>query len=218
MRINHHLSPATLSSYSAGRLAAALAIVAESHIAWCGECRRIASTAKAGAAGSAAVVSGAALVDGSARPTQTITRSKQKRQPRHAAEAPGPAVPYPVLRLLGGRGLDELGWRRLLPGLAHFELPLQSGRPGRLRLFRLDPGKAVPEHSHRGAEFTMVLRGSYTDELGRFAIGDVAEIDRRLAHRPVADKAEPCVCLVAEEAPPRLRSLLGRLFQPFIDL
>jgi putative transcriptional regulator len=83
---------------------------------------------------------------------------------------------------------------------------------------RLDPGRALPEHVHTGSELTMGLRGSYSDEFGRFSIGDVAEMERTRSHRPVAERDEPCVCLVAEEAPAMLRSVFARLLRPLIGL
>ena len=33
---------------------------------------------------------------------------------------------------------------------------------------------------------TLVLRGSYSDELGSYGVGDVADLDEDVAHRPVA--------------------------------
>lgn len=220
MRINHHLSPATLTSYAANRLPGALSMVAESHVAWCGECRRLLMNAKTGGISAEAETSQAAVPENAAKPTQTLTRSRHKRYSLSAAaaETPGPGVPPPLLRLLDGCDLDHIGWRRVLPGLALHDVAVSGRRPGRLRLVRLDPGKALPAHAHRGAEITMVLRGSYSDEFGRFTIGDIAEMGHRKSHRPLADKHEPCVCLLAEEAPARLRSLFARLIQPFVGL
>ena len=220
MRINHHLSPATLTSFAANRLPAALSVVAESHIAWCGECRRLLMNAKSGSVAADVETSQAAVPENAAKRTQTLTQSRQKRQflSAAAAEKPGPGLPSPLLRLLGACELGNLGWRRVLPGLSIHELAPSGQRRGRLRLVRLDPGKALPEHAHTGSELTMVLRGSYSDEFGRFSIGDVAEMERRRSHRPVAEKHEPCVCLVAEEAPAMLRSVFARLLRPLIGL
>jgi putative transcriptional regulator len=189
-------------------------------MAWCAECRRIAAEARAGTAAAPGTVSQAAMPESSAKRTQTMIRSREKRQAQSTgvAEEPGPAVPRPLLGYLGNGDLDKVPWRRAFPGVALCDLPVSRQGPGRLRLVRLDPGRALPEHSHSGAELTMVLRGSFTDELGRFSIGDVAEMDRHLAHRPTAETFEACICVVAEEAPARLHSLFARLVQPLIGL
>ena len=48
-------------------------------------------------------------------------------------------------------------------------------------------GYGLPAHGHNGAELTLVLRGAYQDEVGRFGIGDAADLDESVEHRPVAD-------------------------------
>jgi len=59
-----------------------------------------------------------------------------------------------------------------------------------------------------------VLRGSFTDEIGRFAAGDIADLDDQIEHQPLVDSAEDCICLVATDAPLKFTTLLGRLMQP----
>lgn len=76
----------------------------------------------------------------------------------------------------------------------------------------------MPSHGHTGSELTMVLRGSYTDELGRFCAGDVADLDPDVQHQPVADTDEHCICLIATDAPLRFNGLVPRLLQPFFQI
>jgi putative transcriptional regulator len=73
-------------------------------------------------------------------------------------------------------------------------------------------GKGLPVHGHSGPELTLVVRGSYRDQLGRYAIGDVADLDDDAMHRPVAESG-CCICLVGAAGPARYRSLFGRLWQ-----
>jgi putative transcriptional regulator len=74
------------------------------------------------------------------------------------------------------------------------------------------PSRALPEHGHGSGELTLVLRGAYSDGLGRFTIGDIADLDGAAVHRPVADDTG-CICLVATATPPRYRSWFTRLWQ-----
>jgi putative transcriptional regulator len=104
-----------------------------------------------------------------------------------------------------------VAWRKVLPGVAVRELKL-PGTTGQLRLVRMAPGRALPEHGHGSGELTLVLRGAYSDGLGRFTIGDIADLDGAAVHRPVADDTG-CICLVATATPPRYRSWFTRLWQ-----
>ena len=63
-----------------------------------------------------------------------------------------------------------------------------------------------------------MLRGAYQDEVGRFRIGDAADLDESIEHRPVADAAAGCICALACERPARFQGLLPRLLQPLFGL
>ena len=73
----------------------------------------------------------------------------------------------------------------------------------------------MPEHGHGGAELTLVLRGAFHDETGRYARGDVADLDETVEHQPVVtDAGGDCICLIASEKPERFHGLVARLLQP----
>ena len=72
---------------------------------------------------------------------------------------------------------------------------------------RIGPGRAVPQHGHGGEELTLILRGSYSDRFGRFAIGDIAALHENLVHRPIVDKQDNCIA----SSPPRRRPASPRL-------
>ena len=80
---------------------------------------------------------------------------------------------------------------------------------------RLSPGVPLPEHSHGGTELTVVLTGSYSDALGRFGRGDMAELDQSVTHRPVVDTGAECIALIVTDAPLKLT---GPLYQRFTDI
>ncbi len=64
----------------------------------------------------------------------------------------------------------------------------------------------------------MILSGAYNDSIGRFARGDVADLDETVEHRPVVEQDEPCVCVVATEAPTRFKSRIARILQPMVGI
>jgi putative transcriptional regulator len=207
------MTRSTLHDYAAGVLCEALSVVAAAHLAWCRECRK----AVAAAARAPDVPPSA---DDTAFPTAAANGESalkaMDRQPR-TAERPDSefsdfGLPMPLALRLDGRGLEDVAWRKIFPGVAMREIALAPGAAGQLRLVRIAPGKALPEHGHGSAELSLVLRGAYRDGLGRFTIGDVADLDGAAVHRPVAEEAG-CICLVAAETPVRYRSRLGRLWQ-----
>ena len=85
-------------------------------------------------------------------------------------------------------------------------------------LLKVDAGRAVPQHTHEGNEMVMVLAGSYQDENGTFAKGDVEIADGAVDHQPNAGSQEDCVCLVVTDAPLRFTGSAGWLLNMFVKM
>ena len=66
-----------------------------------------------------------------------------------------------------------------------------------------------------GREFTVVLKGAYTDDLGHFAIGDFAEADDAISHAQTVTADGECLCLISSDGPMKLEALSARLVQSF---
>jgi putative transcriptional regulator len=124
---------------------------------------------------------------------------------------------HPLARYLKD-GIDAIEWRQVALGLSQFVIPAEGYRPGVLRLLKISPGVKIPKHTHGDEELTLILRGSYTDEVGDFHRGDLADLDEDVLHAPTATGEEPCICLIATSAPLRFKSIVGRIVQPFIGL
>lgn len=214
MRTQHHIRKSTLLAFAAGRLSEALSTVAAAHLAWCGECRKLAEAAASARDAPPEAGPIALPVD------KALGQTALQAMDRLAAAPAGPAseigdfgLPMPLALRLDGRNLADLAWRKVLPGVAVCDLDLRCGAAGHLRLVRMAPGKALPRHGHGGCELSLVLRGAYRDEHGRYAIGDVSDLDSTAVHRPVAEDQGPCICLLAADGPARFRSWSGRLWQ-----
>ena len=99
-----------------------------------------------------------------------------------------------------------------------FDVKLPTQAKGQLKLLRIGAGRAMPEHGHGGEEITLVLKGAYRDHMGRFARGDVADLDEDIEHKPVVEQDGDCICLVATERR-RASSLWPRgIMQPFVGI
>ncbi len=80
-------------------------------------------------------------------------------------------------------------------------------------LLRVAANRRVLSHSHGGAEFTQILHGSFQDETGQYAAGDLAEEDEHTNHQPHAGP-QGCLCLASLEGGLRL-PWLNRLTRRF---
>jgi putative transcriptional regulator len=213
----HHPSDATLLAYAAGSLGEALSLVVASHLSFCKECRDAVAGGEMIGGGMLDAIAPDALA-GAARDRVLALLGTAAEPPPPPAPAADPTVPVPLGRWLG-RDLASVPWRRLGPGLHQFDL-LAGRHPhgANARLLRIAPGHSLPRHGHVGTELTLVLTGSYTDELGHFARGDVAETDDDITHQPVSDRGADCICVIATEGTLRFESLLARLFQRFAGI
>jgi putative transcriptional regulator len=202
MTITHHLDDATLMSFAAGALPAALAAVAAAHADMCPRCRReMLTMERLGEAVMASLIP--APLDS---PEPATPAPGSDAGPGGDRNSSGP------LGRLVGTDLGGVAWRWLGPGVWEHRLALKGA--GKLRLLKVAPGHAIPEHGHRGAELTLVLRGSFSDRTGRYLRGDVADLDETVEHRPaVARTGGECICLIGSEASERFRGLLTRQWQ-----
>ena len=209
MTIHHHIPEDMLADYAAGHLAGPFAVVVAAHLSICDDCR---ATVEAEAMLGGAVLdasAGAALSEGALdRALAALDGPPPPPDPR-----PSGIFPAAVMQALKGQ---PPRWRSLGGGIR--QQILSDGDQGSLRLLYIPPGRAVPEHSHRGLELTLVLQGSFADSEGRFARGDVECAADDLAHQPVAGTGLPCICLAATDAPLRFRAMIPRLLQPLFRI
>ena len=226
MKPHHHPDASTLMSYAAGSLPDSLSIVVACHISQCEQCQQaVAEAEQLGRFlmeqnGTTNMADGAReriidLLDNDisieAQPVQPLQSTNTSQ---HSDSEVNADVPYPLRHMLGNQ-LKNLRWKTMAPGLKQFTLPATDGT---LRLLRIAPGTSMPIHSHTGSELTLVLKGSYSDELGRFCAGDVADLDPDIEHQPATDTGEDCICLIATDAPLKFSGLVPRLLQPFFQL
>ena len=218
--MSHHPDDATLMSFGAGTLVEPLALVIATHCAICPTCatqvkimERIGSALMAGLEPQALskIVPYTAL-----RSVEADVVTPTARAIKHDSAATGD-VPQPLRGLIGER-LDDIEWRRLGLGVWHAPvLPHKTPR-GDVRLLRVAAGCSMPEHGHGGSELTLILRGAYQDEIGRFVVGDVADLADDVEHRPVADATMGCICLIASDKHVVFKSFLARLIQPLTGI
>lgn len=215
MKPNHHLDDATLISYSAGALPAALAVVASSHLERCKECRErvldadqiggvLVQQQRVGAPTSDARTAMLALLDDEPQIEHAMLATvAEERNPDRL-----PSALHPWF----GPSMRALRWRRVAPGVQRILASDIHG--GDLMLLRIAPGSKLPLHSHGGNELTMILDGAYDDMLGHFGPGDVADLDGEILHQPVTSSGVPCICVAATDASLVFSGWPARTLQP----
>jgi putative transcriptional regulator len=214
--ISHHPDDATLLAYAAGTLGEAHSVVIASHVALCPACRNMVRAAEA-VGGQLFEAQDADAVSDACRAATLASLDGAPRVARATRAAPGD-LPLPLCNLMENVPLAAIRWKTRAPGIAKFDVPLSPGSRTHLQLLRIAPGKRLPDHGHGGGELTLVIKGSYSDHTGRYGPGDIADLDEDTEHAPRVDSAEDCICVIATEAPTRFKSIVARLFQPFVGI
>lgn len=212
--INHHLTEELIMAYSAGLLPEAVDLIVATHISLCDECRAALEAQDAVGGAVLEKTEGAEVSEACLDGALSLIR-------KGTADAPAPVrprdpvLPAPLRDYVGG-SLDDVKWRAVGMGVKQAVLPTKGD--AKARLLHIPAGTAMPDHSHRGMELTIVLKGAFTDDDGRFARGDIEIAHDDHHHTPVADISEDCICLAVTEAPLRFKGLLPRLAQPFLGI
>jgi putative transcriptional regulator len=102
-------------------------------------------------------------------------------------------------------------WRSAGIGIARHDVKF-SQSDMRATIYRIQPSRAVPSHSHTGSEITLVLAGGFSDESGTFGPGDIAVQEAGEVHKPVADADGECIVFAVNEGDIRLAGPFGRVF------
>lgn len=217
--MNHHPPLELLIDHVVGKLPAPFSVAIETHLDLCPASRKTVKELEA--------VSGAMLDElapAVASPTllssifEIIDHGKPEAEAREKATSTvkQPAfIPQALSRYLN-KTFDDLPWRRIA-GLFDEAIIPAFAPPYRLSILRAKPGEFVPLHSHHGRECLVVLNGGFQADGVSFEPGDFAFCEAGATHEPTVDSKDPCICLLALDAPLEFlrgdREVLDRRFQ-----
>lgn len=215
--LNHHPSREMLVEFSAGTLDTATSICVSAHLHFCKCCRD--EVARLDEVGSQlmAISSPGTIDDGLFdkvmakidQPLSTPEPAPMLKQgisgfPAHVNKLINNATKTPVWKKLS-KSMEEA---KLFTGQSKFEVAL----------YKICAGGVTPKHDHRGLEYTVVLKGSFSDEKSVYTEGDFIVREPGDVHQPMGAKNGECICLSAQEAPIRLTSFLGYLLNPWLRI
>lgn len=212
--VTRHPDTDYLVDYATGSLSIAPSITVTTHLQFCDECRaRVDAFAEIGGElldSTPAVPLSDDLLDkvlDCLSSTTQASASDTVVKDRVTADLPG----Y-VQKLLPA---GDLKWRFLSPSVKVAAIGVGETRY-ELALHRLKAGGNAPTHDHQGAEITVVLVGSFSDELGVYHQGDFIVRKPGDIHRPQATRHHECICLSVLEAPIKLTGI-RQLLNPFLS-
>lgn len=218
MSPRHHPNEEWLVNYAAGSLDEAHSILVASHLACCDVCRDKVRTAEE--VGGALLEAEAPVGMEPGSLDEILAKLDVESAGRDIrSEAPAARDGLPgVLAEFIGCSLDCLRWKSLGGGIKAVRLDARGREDSRLWLLHGRPNALIEEHSHRGSELILVLKGGLIDRGQRLEVGDIGELADGESHAPVVTDEGECLCLVVTEAPLRFKGFLARMLQPLVGL
>lgn len=123
---------------------------------------------------------------------------------------------FPLPRTLH-RYVNKTGnWSSLVGKL--WQAPVDMGTQGVANFIFMGHGGSVPEHTHRGTEYTLVINGEFRDGLNQYDSGDFILMDSSHTHTPEAVSHDGCLVFSMVDEPLHFTSGLARLLNPFSHL
>ncbi|AZG72989.1 ChrR family anti-sigma-E factor [Shewanella livingstonensis] len=96
-------------------------------------------------------------------------------------------------------------------------LRLDTGESqARASLLHIAPNGEIPEHTHKGAELTLLLAGEFSDCYNTYKPGDFMLLDKDHQHSPKT--LEGCLCYTIVDAPLYFTKGISKLLNPIGDL
>jgi putative transcriptional regulator len=231
--INYHPTSDVLGGYVSGDLPASVSVIVASHIEMCEHCRKQVAllTEKAASAiftdddissigmDFTSMFSGLTTSDDwgatldaeeldliEAITSTTPERSSNLAQTVREIEVAGKRISLPramkSIALGDWKGIGKVSRSRLL---------LEDNNL-KASLLYIDHGGLIPAHTHKGFEITLLLDGSFKDEMGEYHAGDLIWLDGEHHHSPVTENG--CVCLTVSSDALHFTKGVSQLFNP----
>ena len=212
---HHHPDDQLLIGYASGQEREGKSLLVATHLAYCPDCRRRVAAFEALCGSWFEELPGQSTdgldglldrMDGLlAGPPESADKPMEDKPAEDAAprltgvsrEPANTLVPEPLRGWLPeaiDSPVDCGSWTELSPGvwLSAWQRTLAGTNICLLRMARDAP---VPAHRRTADELLLVLRGAFSDEYGRYGLGDVAQYSADTDHHARGASEEDCICL-----------------------
>ncbi|MEQ9436830.1 ChrR family anti-sigma-E factor [Hyphomonas sp.] len=193
------------SAYAAGSLDPAFALLVETQAALRPDLRELVASSEAVSGALLETTGPAAMRADALDCTMALIDALPPVAARPIEDEDLSALPEPIWRAASAAS----GWKALVPGIRRMALDIDS--PMHVELYRIEPGAAVPRHSHAGIELTLVVAGGFSDALGSYGPGDLVVNGPDDTHRPVGDEGEVCFALALRDGGLKFTGPLGMI-------
>lgn len=217
----YHPDDMTLMNYAAGSLSTPQALAVSVHLCFCHECRTHVKNLNHLGGALLETITPASTSDSEFDALFEKLSQHDHSEPTDAkaenttTEKTTPHFTNPLLRYLPA-SLTDLPWQRQTKEISKYDLTSLVNIKGfQVALQKISAGAKVPQHTHRGFEYTVILSGGFSDELGVYHQGDFIARDTSHKHSPTALQNEDCICLTVLNAPLKFTGW-HRVFNPFM--
>ena len=212
--INFHPNEKLLDSFAQGRLPAGMSIAISAHVELCNSCKENTSVAE--------VKAGIAWLEtpeskSSSEFDHLVADIVKQPQQKNIMVEPSAVNEIHMLdhsvklpKALAKVASEGLVWKKLTGGINRAELLLDDET--QCEFLYMKPGSQVPMHKHQGNEFTLVIDGSFFDELGCYKSSDFVVRNKDQIHEPASE--EGCLCFAVLDSPVTFTRGMARLLNP----
>jgi putative transcriptional regulator len=214
-----HPSSELLNQFVHGELAAGKSIVVSAHMELCESCSAKAKELQALAVSSWVDPSSAMQSDQTSEADYVnmvagiVTSSQIKSAPiEDLVEVDIDVLDHSIKlpKVLAKAASQGLKWKKVAGGISEAQLFIDNET--QCEFIYMAPGGKVPVHTHQGSEATLVLEGSFEDELGEYKTSDFIIRDAQHNHQPRSK--EGCLCFSVLDSPLQFTEGLARLMNP----
>jgi len=214
-----HPSSELLNQFVQGELAAGKSIVVSAHMELCESCSAKAKELQALAVSSWVDPSSAMQSDQTSEADYVnmvagiVTSSQIKSAPiEDLVEVDIDVLDHSIKlpKVLAKAASQGLKWKKVAGGISEAQLFIDNET--QCEFIYMAPGGKVPVHTHQGSESTLVLDGSFEDELGEYKTSDFIIRDAQHNHQPRSK--EGCLCFSVLDSPLQFTEGLARLMNP----
>lgn len=228
--IKFHPSPEQLSAFAEGTLSPALSIMVAAHCDMCEKCMAIVEAESARLAKENIVLAPVSQHDDLMSDDMKVMMAnitqlpsslgaddiKVDRKDSDAVSIELDGRKFALPRALHRYASKTGSWSSMVGKL--WQAPVDMGAQGVANFIYMGQGGSVPEHTHRGTEYTLVINGEFSDGLNDYDTGDFIYMDGEHTHTPRTDDHEGCLVFSIVDQPLHFTSGLARLLNPFSHL
>ncbi|MDC3263998.1 ChrR family anti-sigma-E factor [Porticoccaceae bacterium] len=209
-----HPDDTMLLEFSAGTLATAPSICVSAHLHFCSKCR--AQLLRLDQVGSQLMSEAEPLELEEGTFDKVMANLDSSQQIPVKVDSQQNNYPFSVTKLMKNNLVSQT-WKRLSSSVdvARFETGQEDFE---VALHKICAGGKTPKHDHHGLEYTVVLKGSFSDENAVYREGDFLIRQPGDVHQPMGAQNGECICLSALSAPIKLTNPLGFLMKPWLRI